>query len=71
MAKFTHKLVDPDDPSTYMNDAMIFYFCSLQGDYLLFLARPHQGSSREDKHISKSGILIIIVAIPVGLGEAD
>ena len=70
-AKFTQKLVDPDYLCTCMNDATIFFFCSRQGDYLLFLAQPHQWSSAEEKHITRSGLPIIIVSSPIIVDEAD
>jgi hypothetical protein len=44
-AKFTQKLVDPDCFSTCLNNAMIFFFCTRQGDYLMFLTLTHQRSS--------------------------
>jgi hypothetical protein len=70
-SKFTQKLVNPDYLCTYMNNTMIFFFCSRQGDYLMFLSWPNQWSSVEAKHISRSGLLIITSANIVGVGEVD
>jgi hypothetical protein len=70
-AKFTQKLEDPDCFSIFLNDAMIFGFCSRQGEYLMFIARPHQRSSAKEKHIAISGLSIIIFTNKIRVGESD
>jgi len=63
-AKLSQKLVNPYSFSTCLNNAMILCFCSRQGDYLMFIARPHQRSSV----IARSGLPIITVASQVEVG---
>jgi hypothetical protein len=70
-SKFSQKLEDPICLCTCLNDTMILYFYSRQGDYLLFLTRLHQRSNAKMKHIARGGLPFITVTSPVRFGEVD
>jgi hypothetical protein len=64
-SKLAQNLMNPNCFNTWLNDVVIFFFCSRQRDYLMFLARPHQRSSAIAKHIPRSGRTIIFITSPV------